>query len=286
MGSLPGLGGEHHFANVGELDRVAEQVHQHLAEAGDVAEQAVGKRRIDEEGELEPLPRRRLGDQVEGRLDARPQIEGMPLQLQTAGVDLGEVEDVVDDAEQRLAARADDGGELALARRQIGVEQQAAHADHRVHRRADLVAHRRQERALGGVGLLGDARLLLEPLEQAGVGHRDRGLVREGLQDRGLLRVERPHLVADEVDVADPLVFVEQRHRREAAHVAHFGEALPELVARRGLEVVDEDRCAVVASAHHRADPIDGDLHASATRGWPPSLQTPPRRGRRRRTAA
>ena len=35
------------------------------------------------------------------------------------------------------------------------VEQQAAHADHRVHRRADLVAHGRQERALGLVGGLG-----------------------------------------------------------------------------------------------------------------------------------
>ena len=45
---------------------------------------------------------------------------------------------------------------------QVGVEQQAAHADHGVHRRADLVAHRRQERALGGVGLLGEAGLLLE----------------------------------------------------------------------------------------------------------------------------
>ena len=100
-------------------------------------------------------------------------------------------------------------GELALARREVGVEQQAAHADHGVHRRADLVAHRRQERALGRVGLLGDARLLLEPLEQAGVGHRDGGLVREGLQDRRLLRVERTHLVPDEGEVADPVVVVD-----------------------------------------------------------------------------
>ena len=42
----------------------------------------------------------------------------------------------------------DDLGELALLRRQLGAEQQAGHADHGVHRRPDLVAHRRQERAL------------------------------------------------------------------------------------------------------------------------------------------
>jgi hypothetical protein len=38
------------------------------------------------------------------------------------------------------------------ARRERRVQQQAAHADHRVHRRADLVAHGRQEGALGLVG--------------------------------------------------------------------------------------------------------------------------------------
>ncbi|MFN8644884.1 MAG: hypothetical protein U0802_25645, partial [Candidatus Binatia bacterium] len=63
--------------------------------------------------------------------------------------------------------------------------QQAAHADHGVHRRADRVAHRRQDRALGSVRVLGEARLLLELLEQAGVGYRDGRLIREGLQDRG-----------------------------------------------------------------------------------------------------
>ena len=75
VGLAAGLGGEHHLAGVGELHRVAQQVHQHLAEPGDVAAQAFGKGRIDEEGELEPLARRRLGDQVERRLDARPQVE-------------------------------------------------------------------------------------------------------------------------------------------------------------------------------------------------------------------
>ena len=36
-------------------------------------------------------------------------------------------------------------GEIALLRRQVGVEQQPGHADDAVHRRADFVAHVRQE---------------------------------------------------------------------------------------------------------------------------------------------
>ena len=44
---------------------------------------------------------------------------------------------------------------VALVVRSGVSEQQAAHADHAVHRRADLVAHRREEAALGLVGGLG-----------------------------------------------------------------------------------------------------------------------------------
>ena len=36
--------------------------------------------------------------------------------------------------------------------RELGLAEQAAHPDDRVHRRADLVTHRREERALGEVG--------------------------------------------------------------------------------------------------------------------------------------
>ena len=234
----------------------------------------VGKSRIDQEGELEPLARRRLGDQVERRLDARAQVERMPLQLQAAGVDLREVEDVVDDAEQRLAARADDLGELALARRQVGVEQQAAHADHRVHRRADLVAHRRQERPLGGVRLLGDARLLLEPLEQARVGHRDRRLVGEGLQDRRLLRVERAHLVPVEVEVATQ--YSSSTTMRDADHARELAIDFRGSRAR-GLKSSMNTGADMAA---HDPSPIASGIRASPT--WSASSAS----GRRREDAA
>ena len=65
---------------------------------------------------------------------------------------------IVSSASPRVA---DGVGVVALLVVERRVEQQAAHADHRVHRRADLVAHGGQERALGLVGGFGrGARLL------------------------------------------------------------------------------------------------------------------------------
>ncbi len=71
------------------------------------------------------------------------------LEIELAGLDLRVVEDVVDHVQQRVAARVDDLGELALLAREVGAEQQVGHADHGVHRRPDLVAHRGEEGALG-----------------------------------------------------------------------------------------------------------------------------------------
>ena len=57
--------------------------------------------------------------------------------------------------------------------------EQPAHADDRVHRRPDLVAHRREERALRLVGRLRRARGVAQVAEEAGVVDRDRGLLRK-----------------------------------------------------------------------------------------------------------
>ena len=79
---------------------------------------------------------------------------------------------------------ADGAGVVALLVVEWRVEQQPAHADDRVHRRADLVAHRGQERALGFVGGFGRGAGFLGLLEQARVLDRDHRLVGEGLQQR------------------------------------------------------------------------------------------------------
>ena len=87
------------------------------------------------------------------------QRERLAIEFELAGFDLGEIEDVVDHAQQRFRRAADDIGVFALFGRELRFQQQFRHAQNAVHGRADFVAHVGQELALGRVGLFG--RLLL-----------------------------------------------------------------------------------------------------------------------------
>ena len=94
-----------------------------------------------------------------------PEDEVDLFQLHAAGFDLGQIEDVVDEFQQRVGGGVDDGEVVELILLQRGALNHIDHADDAVHRRADLVRHVGQEGALGfvgGVGLL--ARLLGFPV--------------------------------------------------------------------------------------------------------------------------
>ncbi len=153
----------------GELDRVAQEVDQDLAQPRGVALDHGRHRGIDPAADLQPLARRLGGEQVDRLLHAGAQGERGGLDGELAGLDLREVQNVVEQGEQRLAAAADRLQVFALLGGERGAGEDAGHADDRVHRRADLVAHVGQELALEPVGavrlLLGRARLLLRPLE-------------------------------------------------------------------------------------------------------------------------
>ncbi len=76
----------------------------------------------------------------------------MHLQLELAGFDLGEIQDVVDDLQQRSRGMRDGLRQVPLPRSQFGRLQQLRHAHDAVHRRADFVAHAREKFALGAAG--------------------------------------------------------------------------------------------------------------------------------------
>jgi len=89
----------HHFAGGGELDPVAEQIHEHLAQAGDIPDH--GRR----DAVVHLVARSKSFSTpsvpgVEGVLDAGAQIERLMFQLQLAGLDLGEVQYVVNDRQE------------------------------------------------------------------------------------------------------------------------------------------------------------------------------------------
>jgi hypothetical protein len=133
------------FARLGELHGVAHQIREDLTDAARIPSQCGRHIWIDQGHQLETLGLRLLGQQVGDLLDDDAQIEIDDLEIQLAGLDLGEVQDVADDGKQRLARAANRLRVCALLVAEFGVEQHADHADHAVHRGADLVAHRRQE---------------------------------------------------------------------------------------------------------------------------------------------
>ena len=77
-----------------------------------------------------------------------PRSIGQLLERHLAGADLRQIEQVVDDLQQDLRRRANRLREVRLRRRQRRARQELRHADHAVHRRAQLVAHAIEEVAL------------------------------------------------------------------------------------------------------------------------------------------
>ena len=159
-----GKEGQFHLAGAGELDRVVHQVDEHLAEAARVAAQLRRQLWVDAAADVD-------GSMGEARADEGAHLagdglrgEGDLLEVEPAGLDLGKVENVVEQGEQRVGAGPDGAGKGLLLAVQIGFQEQVGEAEDGVHRCADLVAHDGEEGALGSVGCLrgalGGAQLL------------------------------------------------------------------------------------------------------------------------------
>jgi hypothetical protein len=101
------LDGEEDLAAGGELDRVADEVEEDLLEARAVAQKEAGDIGIDKETKLEVLLLGLGAAEVEDGLDDGADVDRGVLELDAAGLDLGVVEDVVDDGEEGVAAVAD-----------------------------------------------------------------------------------------------------------------------------------------------------------------------------------
>jgi hypothetical protein len=96
-------------AFVGELERVADQVEQHLPEPGRVAHADRRRVLVELEPQLEPALAGRRRQQRAHLVQEAGDREVDPLELEPAGLEAGEVEDVVDDREQVPARGADRG---------------------------------------------------------------------------------------------------------------------------------------------------------------------------------
>ena len=177
---------QHDRAFAGELDGVADEVDQDLAQPPGVADDVGGHLGIDHPPQGELLRGRPGQEHAHDVADAVVHVEGNAFDLDLPRLDFREVEHVVDDREQGVGGALDGGGELPLLGGERRIEQEVGHADDAVHRRADLVAHVREKFALGAVGelgrLLGAPQLLFRALARRDVAEEVRH-ARRGLGD-------------------------------------------------------------------------------------------------------
>jgi len=93
-----------------------------------------------------------VGVDVEHTLDALAQPEAARFQIELARFHAREIQDVVDEHQQRIAAARDRAQVILLHAVEIGLRQEIGESQHAIERRANLVAHHREELALGSVG--------------------------------------------------------------------------------------------------------------------------------------
>ena len=158
-------------AFLGEFDGVADQIGQHLAEAHFVNADDARHIMADHGDDLDALGMgagpQKLGDAIEQGAD----FDFVFIQGERTGFDLGEIQNVADQGEQRFARLGDGLGIGALVGAQIGFQQQPAHAQHAIHGGADFVAHGGQEARLGpGARLGGIARFGQRVFERLALG--------------------------------------------------------------------------------------------------------------------
>ena len=140
----------------GELDRVADDVAEELAEAGGVADVAVGELGVDPHGERQPLRGRRGGERRDGVADGLAERERLLGEGDFARLELGEVEDLFDEGEQRFGGLGEVLEVVAALAGGQGRRSTSAMPRMPLSGRAELVADVEEEARLGAAGGLGE----------------------------------------------------------------------------------------------------------------------------------
>ncbi len=98
----------------GEFNGVGAEIEQDLSQPAWISDHVSGQQRIDVRNQFELLGMRLHGEQMRNIIDDGAQIHIDLLQIDLAGFDLGEIEDVVDDGQKAAGAGADGFGVIAL----------------------------------------------------------------------------------------------------------------------------------------------------------------------------
>ena len=143
---------QHHLAGTGEFGGIGEIVEQDLGDARRIAAQIIGNPGdillVADAGAFQAVADEHAQPGKNGR-----KTKGDRFQFETASLDLGEIEDVVDHRQQMIGSGQYLAHPLLLARAECITHQQMAHADDCIDRSADFVAHVGEKNALGPAGL-------------------------------------------------------------------------------------------------------------------------------------
>ncbi len=208
-----------------KLERVADEVEQHLPETRGIADQPARHVWRDHPDERDLSLLRASGREERELLEHVVELERDALELDVPGIHLGEVEHVVDEGEQVIRGALDLLQVAALARRRVAGEREIDHAQDRGHRRAQLVAHVRHELRLHAGGLLGLGERLLALLLEAGE-HR-------------LRLIADPHVRRDH-PVVDDRGGQERERRRIEERLQHGRESLGHQLHDQRLDGEDD----------------------------------------------
>src|SRR5690606_28508169 len=135
---------KHHRALFGELEGVRQQILENLFKALAIGVQTDGKPLLQVDLEVKRLFHCLGHEQAFQPLNHSRQDQYFGIHVELAGLDLGDVEDVVDQGEQVVTRRIDGTRELHLIAAEITfgvVRQQFGENQRAVKRRAQLVRH-------------------------------------------------------------------------------------------------------------------------------------------------
>ncbi len=168
-----------HMSLIGKLDGVAQQIDQYLPQAYRIApDHGLGLSfivKLQGNTLLLGLLLHQLQDMATETL----QIKRNLFQLQHAGFNFGEIENVTQYTQQGTTGILNMGQTIALLFGQFRTLQQVGHAENAVEGRADLMAHGGQELTLGPTGRLGFQFGLMQLVSLAALDHDGQGVGQE-----------------------------------------------------------------------------------------------------------
>ena len=131
--------------------KTPEEIYKNLPQPNSITEDRRRYCRFEDRDKTQLFCRGLHLQQPHDFLDRTANVDRQSLQVELSRFDFREIQDVVDQGEQHFSAGADGFHIIPLFCGEVRTRQQVGEAEHSSHRCADLVAHIRQQHALGAV---------------------------------------------------------------------------------------------------------------------------------------